>query len=349
MQKYLLEDWKALQQTLNNSNHGLCGSFSKALSVMVESLKNGRKILIFGNGGSAADAEHFAGEIVGRFAYDRNPLPCIALTVPSAVFSAISNDYGYYEVFQRQIAAFGKPGDTAIGITTSGNSPNVVYALETAAKMGIHTIGITGENDSKVSGIAQITLRAPSKHTPRIQEIHALLVHAFCRGIEQEIFPRADFLSLPDEKIIDENRIASFSEVAKAYKSVFTNGCFDILHPGHVTLLRKARDMGDFLILGLNTDESVRKLKGEGRPYHCLEDRMSVLAALECVDYIIPFSEETPEKLITTITPKVLVKGGDYNINTIVGADWVLKYGGSVEVIPLKEGHSTTRILKCEK
>jgi len=126
---------------------------------------------------------------------------------------------------------------------------------------------------------------------------------------------------------------------------VFTNGCFDVLHAGHVYLLNEASKFGDILFLGLNDDDSVRRLKGPGRPKQPFELRAYTLAGLEAVDYIVPFSEDTPIELIRAIRPDVLVKGGDYTIDTIVGAAEVLSWGGRVEVVPLFGGISTSGIL----
>lgn len=129
-------------------------------------------------------------------------------------------------------------------------------------------------------------------------------------------------------------------------KIVFTNGCFDILHAGHVMYLQKAAECGDVLIVGVNSDESIRRLKGSNRPVNTLKDRLAVLAGLQSVDYIVPFSEDTPEELIQTIKPDVLVKGSDYEGKSIAGADYVKAQGGAVVLIPLLEGHSTTNIIK---
>ncbi len=129
-------------------------------------------------------------------------------------------------------------------------------------------------------------------------------------------------------------------------KVVFTNGCFDVIHRGHVELLEFARSLGDVLIVGLNTDDSVRRLKGPDRPVNTLRDRAAVLLAIRWVDFVVPFSEDTPERLIRELRPDVLVKGGDYRLEEIVGADFVLSYGGEVKVFPYREGYSTTSILK---
>jgi len=130
------------------------------------------------------------------------------------------------------------------------------------------------------------------------------------------------------------------------YKIVFTNGCFDIIHRGHVELLKFARSLGDVLVVGLNDDESVRRLKGKNRPINTLEDRAFVLLSIRWVDFVVPFSEDTPERIIREISPDVLVKGGDYRIEDIAGADFVLSRGGRVEIFNYLEGYSTTSIIK---
>ncbi len=132
-------------------------------------------------------------------------------------------------------------------------------------------------------------------------------------------------------------------------KIVFTNGCFDIIHAGHVDYLEKAKSLGDFLVVGLNSDESVRKLKGEGRPVNPQEERKKVLSALKPVDLVIIFDEDTPERLIKEIKPDVLVKGGDWKIENIVGADFVRSYGGEVYTIDFVYNTSTTKIINKVK
>ena len=126
---------------------------------------------------------------------------------------------------------------------------------------------------------------------------------------------------------------------------VFTNGVFDILHAGHVTYLQRARDLGTVLIVGVNTDDSVGRLKGPDRPVNCLSDRLTVLQALRCVDHVVPFDTDTPLELISVLLPHVLVKGADYSRETVVGADIVEQAGGTVVLIPLLEGRSTTGII----
>lgn len=134
---------------------------------------------------------------------------------------------------------------------------------------------------------------------------------------------------------------------AKRKRIVFTNGCFDILHLGHVTYLDRAKRLGDILVVGLNSDRSVRAIKGPHRPINCQKNRSAVLAALGCVDYVTIFNEETPEKLIRRLCPDILVKGGDWQASKIVGADFVTGCGGKVVRIPFVKGHSTTAMIRA--
>ncbi len=150
-------------------------------------IKAGNKVLLFGNGGSAADAQHVAAEIVGRFARDRTPYPAIALTTDTSIITSVGNDYGFDEIFTRQIRALAKPGDIAVGISTSGGSPNVVKAVEWAVDNEVITIGFTGESGGKLKSICEISFMAPSNVTARIQEIHIMAWHAICELVENEL------------------------------------------------------------------------------------------------------------------------------------------------------------------
>lgn len=154
-----------------------------------------------------------------------------------------------------------------------------------------------------------------------------------------------DFLTHIRQKIVPRDYYARHREVLHRKKIVFTNGCFDILHTGHVTCLAKARQMGDLLVVGLNSDDSVRRLKGAERPVNDEHSRALLLAALEAVAYVTIFEEDTPYNLICQVKPDILVKGGDYVLDNIVGADFVRQHGGQVCTIPLVEGFSTTSII----
>lgn len=155
-------------------------------------------------------------------------------------------------------------------------------------------------------------------------------------------------LTAINSKIVDFSKIKDLvSNWKKEGNSiVFTNGCFDVLHYGHVSYLAEASDLGDKMIIGLNSDSSVRRLKGETRPINGQHERAVLLSALQFVDAVVTFDEDTPENLINTIAPDFLVKGGDYTIDTIVGADFVMSYGGKVITIPIVENFSSTLIIK---
>ena len=151
-----------------------------------EALKAGNKVLFCGNGGSAADAQHLAAELIGRFQKERRSLASIALTTDTSILTAVANDYGYDEVFARQVEGLGRSGDVLIGISTSGNSANVVKAALKARDTGMHTIAFTGEGGGKLKDICDITFAVPSKVTARIQEMHIMVGHIMCELVEEE-------------------------------------------------------------------------------------------------------------------------------------------------------------------
>ena len=154
---------------------------------MAACLKSGGKVLVFGNGGSAADAQHLAGELVGRYLVDRRALPAIALTTDPSILTAVANDLGYDAVFRRQVEAHGRPGDVAIGISTSGRSRNVLAALEWARANRLVTVGLTGAGGGPLAALADHLIDVPSTDTPRIQEVHGLVVHLLCQIVEEEL------------------------------------------------------------------------------------------------------------------------------------------------------------------
>jgi D-sedoheptulose 7-phosphate isomerase len=160
----------------------------RAAQLCVTSLRRDGRILVAGNGGSAADAQHFAGELVSRFYFDRPALASIALSTDTSILTAIGNDYGYELVFSRQIEANGRDGDVFVAISTSGNSPNILRAIEVAKARGLVVIGLTGETGGKMATLCDVCLRAPSTSTPRIQECHLVLEHFICAYVEDAIF-----------------------------------------------------------------------------------------------------------------------------------------------------------------
>jgi D-sedoheptulose 7-phosphate isomerase len=169
---------------------GLHAAIAGVAQACVSALRRGNKILFAGNGGSAADAQHLAGELVSRFNYDRPGLAAFALTTDTSVLTAIGNDYGYERVFARQVEAVGVAGDVFIGISTSGRSPNIVAALQVARAKGLVTVGLTGRGGGLMPELCDHCLRTPSDQTPRIQEGHITMGHTICWLIERAIFPR---------------------------------------------------------------------------------------------------------------------------------------------------------------
>lgn len=161
-----------------------------AVALSVAALRDGGKMLFAGNGGSAADAQHWAGELVSRFYYDRPGLAAIALTTDSSILTAIGNDYGYDYTFARQIEALGQTGDVFVAISTSGNSPNIIRATEAARARDMHVIGFTGSGGGKLAPLSDICFRIPSSETPRIQEGHEFVGHMLCALIEAQMYPR---------------------------------------------------------------------------------------------------------------------------------------------------------------
>ncbi len=170
------------------ADEALVGRVGAAAAECVACLKRGGKILLAGNGGSAADAQHIAGEFVSRFAFDRDGLPAIALTTDTSVLTAIGNDYGYEKLFARQVKALGARGDVFIAYSTSGRSPNVLRALETARERGLTCIGLTGNRGGPMRELCHHLLEVPSADTPKIQEGHLVLGHILCGIVEQALF-----------------------------------------------------------------------------------------------------------------------------------------------------------------
>ena len=159
--------------------------------VIANSIKNGGKLLLCGNGGSAADAQHFAAELMGRFERERRELAALALTTDSSILTAIGNDYSYEDVFSKQVRGIGRPGDVLIAISTSGNSKNVIKAIEAAKKIGIHIVAMTGNGGGKIAALLSgedVHLCVPATRTARIQETHLLLLHCLCDGVDHVLF-----------------------------------------------------------------------------------------------------------------------------------------------------------------
>jgi D-sedoheptulose 7-phosphate isomerase len=184
-QKHLAASRKAFGKAADDAE--FVASLGKIAEAMAKALADGGKILLCGNGGSAADAQHIAGELLSRYEFDRAPMPAIALTTDTSVLTAIGNDYGYEQVFERQVLALGKKGDVLVALSTSGRSPNVLRAIAAAKKNGLVIIGFTGAKGGDMASRCDLVLCAPSDKTPVIQQIHITAAHVICGLIERSI------------------------------------------------------------------------------------------------------------------------------------------------------------------
>jgi len=159
---------------------------------IIKTYKSNKKVILFGNGGSAADAQHLVGELVNKFYFDRKSLPAIALTVNTSILTAIGNDYSFDQIFSKQLEGIGDEGDIAIGISTSGNSKNIIEGLNFAKKNKLFTIGFSGRNGGKINNIVDVCINVPSDDTPRIQEAHIMIGHIICEIVEKELFKESE-------------------------------------------------------------------------------------------------------------------------------------------------------------
>lgn len=176
------------REVLLRIENELAGEIAEAVAMIAATFSAGNKLLIMGNGGSAADAQHFAAEMVGRFMLERRPLPAIALTTDTSALTAIGNDYGFDTIFSRQVEALAAAGDMVIGISTSGNSANIALALQSARSIGCRTIALLGKGGGSISGLVDLPIVVPSAVTPRIQEGHITIIHILCDLLERTLF-----------------------------------------------------------------------------------------------------------------------------------------------------------------
>ena len=304
-------------------------------------------MLVFGNGGSAADAQHMAAELVGRFLLERPPLPAIALTTDTSALTAIGNDFGFERVFARQVEALGRRGDVAVAISTSGRSPNVVEGVRAAHDAGLRSIALVGAGGSELERLAHVPVVVDAEG-PALQEGQLTVEHALCEIAEAALAePGAESpAGEAGAKVVGWDELLSDRERwrEEGLRVVWTNGVFDLLHVGHVRSLEAARALGDVLVVGVNGDESVRRIKGDARPLVPAEQRAEVVAALAPVDRVVVFDEPTPEEALARLRPDVHTKGADYEGRELPEAAVVESYGGSVELLPLVPGVSTTEL-----
>lgn len=190
MKTMIAQEMADHQAVLEATLQTLPNAIEEAATLMVEALKQGNKVLFFGNGGSAADAQHWAAELSGRYKIERGGLAGIALTTDTSALTAIGNDYGFEVIFSRQVEALGRTGDVLVGISTSGNSPNVLRAFEKGKSLGCKSIGFSGRDGGKMAALCDVNLIIPSNNTPRIQEMHALIGHILCQAVDDAYAPK---------------------------------------------------------------------------------------------------------------------------------------------------------------
>ncbi len=179
-----IKEWQQIAENFFDARENI---YKEAIKLTVDSLKEGHKILVFGNGGSAAQAQHFVAELVNKFLKIRPPIRALSLTTDTSILTSIANDTSFDYVFSRQIEAFGEKGDIALGLSTSGNSPNVIEAMKAAKARGLVTIALTGKDGGKLHSLVDCLLDVPSEETPRIQEVHILLLHLMTQEIEDQL------------------------------------------------------------------------------------------------------------------------------------------------------------------
>ena len=179
---------KAHIEVVRSVEEQLAEAITASVEMLVDALRNGKKILLMGNGGSAADAQHFAAEMVGRFLMERKALPAIALTTDTSILTAVGNDYGFDDIFKRQVEALAEPGDVVFGISTSGKSVNVKRAIDAGKDIGAKTLGLLGCDGGDIASVVDLHLTVPSSETPRIQEAHLVIIHIICDLVEKALF-----------------------------------------------------------------------------------------------------------------------------------------------------------------
>lgn len=307
------------------------------------SMRAGGKVLVFGNGGSAAAAQHFAAEFSGKLALDRRPLPAVSLTVDTSALTAIANDYGYEHVFARQVAALATERDVVVGLTTSGSSANVRTAIEAAREIGARTVVLTGKDNAIP---ADHELRVAVRETARVQEAHDLILHEIAQVAELMLVPELalDRSADPFGFVLEEADIPAYRAWIEQSRQqlVTTNGVFDLFHEGHRASLEQASALGDRLVVLVNSDESTSRLKGPHRPIRPFVDRVRDLAGYYAVSHVVAMPDDRPDRLLGELRPHVHCKGADYAATGVPEAAVVEAAGGRVEYLGLVAGYSTS-------
>jgi D-sedoheptulose 7-phosphate isomerase len=307
--------------------------------------KSGKTLYAFGNGGSAAEAQHFTTELIGRLKENRKSLPAISLCSDISAMTCIANDFGYGAIFSRQVEGLVKEGDFVFGFTTSGNSKNVIAGLDAARKMGGVAILITGQIPLAMNHLADIVIQIGGNETAIIQESHLMLIHILSELIEINLELKLPPVENQIPRIIYDYDFKR--ELLPNHESiVWVNGCFDILHEGHLLLLSTASRAGSFLVVGINSDSSVKKLKGDSRPVIPEMSRARTLAQLPFVDLVIIFSQEDPREILKVVRPNVVLKGNNYRTENFKEKDFLLEINCDIRFTPHIEGVSSSALIR---
>ena len=320
---------------------GFIGLLAEEIS---RAFTSGHRVYAFGNGGSASQAQHFTTELIGRFKGNRKSLPAVSLCTDTSAITAISNDFGFDFVFSRQVESLVEPGDVVIGFTTSGASSNVLAGLSEAKKRGGLTVLISGNKRKLDAEVSDIVIEVGGLETAIIQEAHLMIIHIICELIESKMGLSEEVSQKVVPTFIHERDLFDMQLPARE-TVVWVNGCFDLLHEGHLQLLNKASKLGGFLVVGINSDESVRHLKGASRPYLQEENRARTLLQFPFVDLVIIFSEDDPLNVLRQVRPGKVVKGPEYRNKDFPEKNFLNEIGCTVHYIDEVPGVSTTRIV----
>lgn len=309
-----------------------------------EAFKSGKRVYSFGNGGSAAEAQHFTTELIGRFKENRKSLPAISLNADTSAITCIANDFGYDQIFSRQVEGLVEQGDVVIGFTTSGKSVNVLAGLDSAKKIGGLTVLITGDNNGISQDLADTVIRIGGAETALIQESHLMLIHILSELIEINMELKMPPVVNQNPRIIYDYEFKR-EHLPESDAIVWVNGCFDILHEGHLMLLNTASRAGNYIVVGINSDSSVKKLKGANRPFISEMNRARTIAQLQFVDLVVIFSDENPLAILKTVKPNTVVKGDIYREENFKEKDFLVEIGCEILFTDHLSGISTSAII----
>ena len=309
-----------------------------------QAFNSGHRVYAFGNGGSAAQAQHFTTELIGRFKGNRKSLPAISLCSDTSALTAIANDFGFDRVFSRQIESLAELGDVVIGFTTSGTSPNIIAGLEEARKQGSTTVLISGNKGGSKLHLADTVIEVGGLDTAIIQEMHLMLIHIICELIESEMGFTEQVSKDFTPRIIQADALSKIP-LPPRDSIVWVNGCFDLLHEGHLQLLNIAARSGEFLVVGLNSDRSVKSIKGSDRPFISEMNRARTLIQLPFVDLVVIFSDSNPVEVLRTLKPKIVVKGPEYKDHDFPEKQMLVDMECNIFYTKEVEGLSTSKII----